>query len=41
MMKSQRSDTDKSNLMKKLKKIGLDEVIKRNEIIHNSLKSQM
>ena len=31
MMKSQRSDTDKINLIEGGKKIGIDEIIKRNE----------
>ena len=38
MMNSQRSDTEKINLIKEGKKIGINEVIKRNEIINNSLK---
>ena len=33
MMKSQRSVTEKINLIKEGKKIGIDEVIKHNEII--------
>ena len=41
MMKSQRSDTEKSNLIEEGKKLGIDEVIKRNEIINNSLKLQI
>ena len=46
MMKSQRSDTENINLIeegKKMnkKKIGIDEIVKRNEIINNSLKSQI
>ena len=41
MMKSQRSDTEGINLIGKGKKIGTDEVIKRNEIINNILKSQI
>ena len=41
MMKSRRSDTEKINLIEEGKKIGIDEVIKRNEIINNSLKSQI
>ena len=41
MMNSQRSDTEKVNLIEECKKIGNDEVIKRNEIINNSLKSQI
>ena len=39
MMNSQRSDTEKINLIKKVKKIDIDEVIKRSEIINKSLKS--
>ena len=38
MMNSQRSDAEKINLMEKGKKIGINEVINRNEIINNSLK---
>ena len=38
MMKSQRSDNEKVNLIEEGKKIGINEVIKRNEIINNSLK---
>ena len=41
MMNSQRSDTEKINLIEEGKKISLDEVIKRNEIINNSLKYQI
>ena len=41
MMKFQRSDTKKINLIEEGKKIGIDEVIKRNEFINNSLKSQI
>ena len=37
-MNSQRSDAEKINLIEGGKKIGLNEVIKRNEIINNSLK---
>ena len=40
MMNSQGSDTDKINMIEEGKKIGIDEVIKRNEIIDNNLKSQ-
>ena len=40
-MKSQRSDTEKTNLIEEGKKIGVDKVIKHNEIINNSLKSQI
>ena len=38
MMNSHRSDAEKVNLIKEGKKIGINEVIKRNEIINNSLK---
>ena len=38
MMNSQRSDGEKINLIKEGKKIGSNEIIKRNEIINNSLK---
>ena len=38
IMNSQRSDTGKINLIEEGKKIGNNEVIKRNEIINNSLK---
>ena len=37
MMNSQRSDFEKINLIESIK-IGINEVIKRNEIINNSLK---
>ena len=37
MMNSQRSDTEKINLIKGGKKIGINEVIKHNKIINNSL----
>ena len=40
-MNSQRSDTGKINLIEEGKKIGSNEVIKRNEIINNSLKPQL
>ena len=39
MMNSQRSDTEKNNLIEEGKKIGINEVIKRNEIINNNLNS--
>ena len=32
MMNSQRSDTEKINLVEEGKKIGIDEIIKRNEV---------
>ena len=38
MMNSQRNDTEKINLIEEGKIIGINEVIKRNEIIDNSLK---
>ena len=38
MMNSQRSDSEKINLIEEGKKIGINEVIKRNKIINNSLK---
>ena len=38
MMNSQRRDVEKINLIEKAKKIGINEVIKRNEVINNSLK---
>ena len=34
----QRSDTEKINLIEECEKIGINEVIKHNEIINNSLK---
>ena len=41
IMNSQRGNTEKINLIQEGKKIGIDEVIKRNEIINNSLKFQI
>ena len=41
MMKSRRSDDEKINLIEEGKKLDIDEVIKRNEIINNSLKYQI
>ena len=38
MMDSQRSDAEKINLIKESKKIGINEVVKHNEVINNSLK---
>ena len=38
IMKSQRSDVEKTNLIGDGKDIGINEVIKRSEIISNSLK---
>ena len=41
MMKSQRSDTEKNNLIEEGKRIGIDKIIKHNEFINNNLKSQI
>ena len=41
MINSQRSDADKNKLIEEGKRIGINEVIKRNEIINNSLKPQI
>ena len=38
MINSQRSDVEKISLVEERKKIGINEVIRRNEIINNSLK---
>ena len=38
MMNSQRGDIEKINLIEEDKKIGINEVIKRNKIINKSLK---
>ena len=38
MMISQKSDVEKTNLIEKGKKIGVNEVIRSNKIINNSLK---
>ena len=38
MMNSERSDTENINLIEEGKKMDINEVIKRNEIINNSLK---
>ena len=37
-MNKQRSDVEKISLIEKGKKIGINEVIKRNEIVNNSMK---
>ena len=37
MMNSQRNDVEKTSLTEEGKKIGINEAIKRNEIINNSL----
>ena len=41
MMNSQRSDSEKINLIEEGKEIGINEVIKRNEDINNNLKYQI
>ena len=41
MMNSQRSDSEKINLIEDGNKIGINEVIKRNEVINNNLKYQI
>ena len=41
MMNSQRSDAEKSNLIEEGKSMGINEVIKRNEVINNSWKYQI
>ena len=41
MMNSQRDDTEKYNLIEECKKIGIDEIIKHNEINNNGLKSKI
>ena len=41
MMKSQRSDTEKNNLIQEGKRISTDKVIKYNEIININLKPQV
>ena len=37
-MNSQRSDSEKINIIEEGKKIGINEIIKHNKIINNSLK---
>ena len=41
VMNSQRGDTEKINLIEECKEIGIDEIIKHNEIINNGLKSKI
>ena len=41
IMHSQRNDTEKNYLIEEGKKIGIDEIIKRNEIINNNWRSKM
>ena len=38
MINIQRSDTEKVNLIEEGKKIGINEAVKRNEVINNNLK---
>ena len=38
MMSSQGSDAEKVNFIEEGKKIGINEVVKRNEVINNNLK---
>ena len=38
MLNIQKSDAEKVNLIEKGKKVGINEAIKHNEIIHNNLK---
>ena len=41
IMNSQRRDSEKINLIEEGKKIGINEVIKRDEVINNNLKYQI
>ena len=41
MMNGQRRDSEKINLIEEGKKIGINELIKRNEVINNNLKYQI
>ena len=41
MMKSQRSDIKRNKLIEDVKRIGIDKIIKQNQIIDNNLKSQV
>ena len=41
MMSNQKSDAEKINLVKGGKKIGINEVIRRNEVINNNLRYQI
>ena len=40
-MKSQKSDTEKNILIEEGKRVGIDEIIKRNEIVNKNLNSQV
>ena len=40
-MKSQKSDTAKNILIEEGKRVGIDEIIKRNEIVNKNLNSQV
>ena len=41
MMKSHRSDIKRNKLKEDVKRIGIDKIIKQNQIIDNNLKSQV
>ena len=41
MKNSQRSDAEKISLIEESRKIGINEVIKQNEFINNSLRGQI
>ena len=41
MMNSQRSDTEQITWLKKVKNVGIDEIVKQNEISNKNLKSQI
>ena len=41
MINSQRSDTENINLIEEVKKEDIDEIIKHNEFINDSLKSKI
>ena len=41
MMKSHRSDIKRNKLIEDVKRIGIDKIIKQNQIIDNNLKSQV
>ena len=40
-MNSQGSDSEKINLIEEGKKIGINEIVKRTEVINNNLKHQL
>ena len=41
MMKSHRNDIKRNKLIEDVKRIGIDKIIKQNQIIDNNLKSQV